>query len=639
MKLVSLPIDCKKEEILAAVLGNPVVIIEAETGAGKSTRVPQMLLGAGYDVVITQPRRLAARAVASRVAEECGVQLGGLVGFRTGEEKNFDSNETECLFVTDGLALIREIMGHSRKGNKQRVLILDEVHEQNINIDVLMAWCKRELSMGATFKIVCMSATMKAKELSQYFNAAPVISVPGRTFAVEQVACGRSMLEDAVRLLKAGRNVLVFLPGRGEILDFVEKLNARKLKAVVLPLFGDMTAVEQGKCFKSYGRPKCVVATNVAQTSVTIADIDAVIDGGMERRIELVDGVEGLYLRPISKADSAQRRGRAGRTKPGIYIDHCPADDEKRADYPVAEILRTRLDQTVLRLAEAHVNAEAMEFFHQPDIREIHDARRALLVLGCMDEGGDVTLIGHKVARMPVSVQYARMIVEAEERGVLDDVLTIAGILEQRGITERTCRLDKFTREEQSDCLAQMDVYRAASELDDETKEDYGINVKRYNEAVKRRQLLVESLLGKVRFGTTGNRDDILRSVCVGMVDHIYRGTGVLVRDVRGNERNIGSESVCRASGTVVGIPFDNDRKQLLTMVTKVKLQELIELAPHLLRSEDGVDARYDPQFDTVVSKKRLVFNRIELNSQTLPDAEHPQAAGLFANWVAEQMV
>jgi len=502
-----------------------------------------------------------------------------------------------------------------------------------------MAWCKREQSLGATFKIVCMSATMKAKELSKYFNDAPVITVPGRTFAVEQVDCGRSMLEDAVTLLKAGRNVLVFLPGRGEILDLVEKLKQRRLKAVVLPLFGDMTAEEQGKCFKTYDRPKCVVSTNVAQTSVTIADIDAVIDSGMERRIELVDGVEGLYLRPISKADRAQRIGRAGRTKPGEYYDHCPVDDEKRADYPVAEILRTRLDQTVLRLAEVHVNAEELQFFHQPDIREIHDARRALLVLGCMDEAGEVTEIGHKVARMPVSVQYARMIVEGEELGVLDDVLTIAAILEQRGITERTCRIDRFTRENQSDCLAQLDVFRAAAELSDESKELYGINVKRYNEAVKRRQLLVESLQGKVRFGTTGKRDDILRSICVGMVDHIYRGTGVKVRDARRHEREISSESVCRASGTVVGIPFDTDRKQLLTMVTKVELQELIELAPHLLRREEGVDARYEPQFDTVVSKKRLVFNRIELNTQTLPDAEHPQAAGLFANWVAEQMV
>jgi HrpA-like RNA helicase len=639
MKLVSLPIDCKKDEILAGVLGNPVVIIEAETGAGKSTRVPQMLLAAGYDVVVTQPRRLAARTVASRVAEECGVPLGGLVGFRTGEDKNFDSSETECLFVTDGLALIREIMGHGRKGCKQRVLILDEVHEQNINIDVLMAWCKREQSQGAAFKIVCMSATMKAKELSLYFNGAPVISVPGRTFPVERRVSGPSMLEDAVALLSAGRNVLVFQPGKAEILGFVETLRTYGLNAVILPLFGEMTAEEQAKCFKSYGRPKCVVSTNVAQTSVTIADIDAVIDSGMERRIELVEGVEGLYLRPISKADSAQRRGRAGRTKPGIYIDHCPEDDEFRNDYPVAEILRSRLDQTVLRLAEAHIDAEALEFFHQPDVSEIHAARRALMVLGCMDEAGQVTAIGHKVARMPVSVQYARMIVEAEERGVLDDVLTIAAILEQRGITERTCRIRQFTREHQSDCLAQMDVYLAAGELDNERKRLYGIHVKRYYEAVMRRKLLVESLQGKVRFGTTGNRDDILRSVSVGMIDNIYLGHGQRVRDTTGGTREITRESVCRASGVVVGIPFDTDRKQLLTMVTNVELDELIALAPHLLRSEDGVDARYDFTLDTVVSKRCRVFNRIELESEELPDATHPQAAGLFASWVAKQMV
>jgi ATP-dependent helicase HrpA len=639
MKLVSLPIDCKKDEILAAVLGNPVVIIEAETGAGKSTRVPQMLLSAGYDVIVTQPRRLAARTVATRVAEECGVPLGGLVGFRTGEDKNSDSAETECLFVTDGLALVRELMGYRKKGSKQLVLVIDEVHEQNINIDVLMAWCKREQSMGATFKIVCMSATMKAKELSQYLNGAPIISVPGRTFPVEHLDSGVSMLQDAVALLEAGRNVLVFQPGKAEILDFVEKLKSHGLDAVILPLYGEMTAEEQGKCFKTYSRPKCVVSTNVAQTSVTIADIDAVIDSGMERRIELVDGVEGLYLRSISKADSAQRRGRAGRTKPGIYIDHCPDDDEFRNEYPVAEILRSRLDQTVLRLAEAHIDAEALEFFHQPDVSEIHAARRSLMVLGCMNEAGQVTAIGHKVARMPVSVQYARMIVEAEERGVLDDVLTIAAILEQRGITERTCRIRQFTQEHQSDCLAQMDVYLAARELDNETKRLYGIHVKRYYDAVKRRKLLADSLRGKVRFGTTGDRDDILRSISVGMLDHIYRGHGLRVRDTTGGTREIARESVCRPSGMVVGIPFDTDRKQLLTMVTNVDLDELIALAPHLLRSEEGVDARYDATSDMVVSNKRRVFNRIQLESEELPDADHPQAAGLFASWVAEQMI
>ena len=638
MDLVSLPIDCMETQILQAVSSNLVTVLEAETGAGKSTRVPQMLLRAGYDVVITQPRRLSARTLASRVAEECGVELGGLVGYRTGEEKNFDSADTRCLFVTDGLALVRELLGHTKRRNKNFVLIIDEVHEQNINIDVLMAWCKRAHARGNKFKVIVMSATMKARELSRYFNDAPVISVPGRMFPVRQVAAGYSMLQDVIGLLESGRNVLVFQPGKFEIMQFVEQLKARNVYAVVLPLHGEMSAADQAKCFATYNRPTCVVSTNIAQTSLTIAHIDAVVDSGLERRIELVDGVEGLYLRAISKADGAQRRGRAGRTKPGIYIDHCPVAASDRIEYPIAEILRSRLDQTVLRLAEARIDAEALQFFHQPDVAEIHAARRALVVLGCMDQAGQVTDVGHKVARLPVSVHCARMIVEAVRRGVLDDVLTIAAILEQRGITERSCDLRRFSDEHQSDCLAQLDVYWAARTLSNGSRNSLGIHVKRYNEAVKRRELLVDSLEGKVSFGTTGNRNDIIASICAGMLDNVYRGHGSSVKDANKVWRRIAHESVCRASGTVVGIPFDTDSDQLLTMVTSVDEEELFALAPHLLRSEVGVSPRYDSAQDAVFSTTRRVFNRIELESEEVLDATHAQAAEIFAKWVAEQM-
>jgi hypothetical protein len=264
---------------------------------------------------------------------------------------------------------------------KHQVLVLDEVHEWNMNIETLVAWAKLVLSQGSDFKVVLMSATLEAEKLSMFFDGAPIISVPGRLFPVtEQKPTTTKTATEAIALLQQGRNVLVFEAGKKEIGETIQLITSSGVSAEVLPLHGELESSDQAKAFRRYPRAKCVVSTNVAQTSVTIDDIDAVVDGGMERRVEVVDGVEGLYLKPISLADSKQRKGRAGRTKPGIYVDMCPAYD--RPDFPVAEVLRSRLDQTVLRLAEAGFDMEKLDFFHQPKKSEIHEAKRALKALG-----------------------------------------------------------------------------------------------------------------------------------------------------------------------------------------------------------------------------------------------------------------
>ena len=332
MSNATLPIAAFRNEIVDAIQINPVTILTAETGAGKSTQVAQYLLEEGCNLVTTQPRRLAARTVAERVADEYDTPLGEIVGFRTAYERK-DSDATRCLFVTDGLALVRELMGRG-----PQVLVIDEVHEWNLNIEVLVAWAKHQMKRGVDFKVVLMSATLEAQRLSDYFDGAPVIDVPGRTFPVEELAPSGSKLEDdVVKLLRQGRNVLVFQPGKREIEETVSYLQGLSdLNAEILPLHGGLTPDEQKKCFRSYGRPKCIVATNVAQTSITIPDIDGVVDSGLERRQELRDGVEGLYLGAISWADREQRKGRAGRTKSGVYIDWCPIDEAERLEFPEA---------------------------------------------------------------------------------------------------------------------------------------------------------------------------------------------------------------------------------------------------------------------------------------------------------------
>ncbi len=650
---MALPIETFREKILAAVAGSPAVVVEAETGAGKSTQVPQYLVAAGYRVVITQPRRLAARTVSARVAYEMGESLGGTIGFRTAMERS-DSARTRGLFVTDGLALVRELMGAARGD----VLVIDEVHEWNLNIEVLLAWARREQARlkeagKPVFRLVVMSATMEAEKVAAYLGGAPLVSVPGRMFEVVERPAGRSIAADVSALVAEGRNILVFLPGKKEIEELAGELRRSGLGAEICPLHGEMEAGEQAKAFRTdYTRPKVVIATNVAQTAITISDIDAVIDSGMERRVEVVGGVEGLYLRAISLADRKQRKGRAGRCKVGIYIDHCPAAE--RAEFPTAEILRVRLDQTVLRLLEAGIDLEELELFHQPKVEEVRRAKETLRALGCVDAAGHVTRVGKEVSRLPVSVQFGRMIVEAAHRGVLDDVVTIAALLEVGEVTMRAKDFappPKWTEwvkdERESDVMAQLRVYTEARKLKgNDALVEYGIHVKSFYRVAETRRHLAESLRG-MKWGTTSSRKDILLSLCSGMVDHLFRGSYGSYRNGDQIVREIGKESVLRAVHPspewIVGLPWDLEIKvrggtrilRLVHMATKVDPTWLAEVAPHLVSTETGLDPTYDAVQDGVVSTTRTLFRGQVVGETKVPDSGHRRAPEVFARHLA----
>ena len=641
MSNATLPIAAFRNEIVDTIRENPVTIITAETGAGKSTQVPQFLLEEGFSTVVSQPRRVAARMVATRVAEEHGTPLGEVVGFRTAYERE-DSEATRCLFVTDGLALVRELMGHG-----PQILVIDEVHEWNLNIEVLVAWVKLQIKRGVDFKVVLMSATLEADRLSDYFGGAPVINVPGRLFPVEErTPEGKGPHEDAARLLRSGHNVLMFMPGKAEIENTIRYMENMGLNAMLLPLHGQLSVEEQNKCFRTdYGQAKCVVSTNVAQTSVTIPDIDAVVDNGLERRIELRDGVEGLYLEAISLSDRKQRKGRAGRTKPGVYIDWCMTNYDQRLEFPKAEILRVRLDQTVLRLAKAGFDMEELEFFHQPDLAEIRDAKRALVALGCMDAGNAVTKIGHRVAKLPVSVKYARMIVEAMERGVVDDVVTIAALLEQGGIAARVCtshrgyrRCECWVRltdgETSSDAVALLRAYHASKNMKPKEAQAAGINPKALRQVKEKRKHLVGALKEFVQeFTSSGVREDIIKSVCSGMVDHLYEVYCGTLR--RGDDlRRLANESVVGGCKWIVGEPWDLEILvdggtrvlNLLKSASEVDPSWLPEIAPHLVETRGGMNLCYDLELDEVVSTTEIWFNGQQIETEVVPDPTHPEA-------------
>jgi ATP-dependent helicase HrpA len=369
----------------------------------------------------------------------------------------------------------------------------------------------------------------------------------------------------------------------------------------------------------------------------------------MERRVELADGIEGLYLKPIAQARGKQRRGRTGRIGEGVYIDHCPSTD--RPAYPVPEILRTRLDQTVLRLAVAGYDATELPFFHDLDHNVIVDAKRALRALGAMTEDGMVTKTGRLMAKLPVSVQYARMVVEAEERGVMDDVVTIAAILEAETLRDRTDAWRQHTNEKESDLLAELDLWQAARNMrNGEMRRDNGIFGKSYFRAKEIRDKLVSALKAhRVQFGSTGNREDILKACVAGMVDHLYKNEYGDYRNGGSGTRQKARESVVAGSPSwIVGLPkdiqFKNRRGYLCTlnlvsMVTKVDPAWLVEVAPQLVENKTGLNPRFDSAKDSVVSTTQVFFNGQLVKEETVQDSSHPEAPAVFARWLASQMV
>lgn len=613
-----LPINEYETAIVSAVNDNNVVIIRAETGAGKSTQVPRFLHNAGYDVVMTEPRRLAARSVAQRIAGEMNVELGDIVGFQTGMEQK-KSSATEILVCTDGLQLIRTLT-EEYDGHKPRVLIIDEVHEWNLNIEVLIAWCRRRLSLGWKTKIVIMSATMETVALQEYFdNNAVVIDVPGKIFPVSYQQTEDSILSNIHDKSLEGKNILVFLPGKREIEELAEKIGSN---AEVIPLYGDLLPEEQQRVFGHYPRPKVILSTNIAQTSITIDDVDVVIDSGLERRIEVLNGIEGLFLRNISRSDCLQRKGRAGRTKPGEYILCSSVGIDERNEFPIPEIRRSILDQVVLRLAVAGMDISELVFYHQPDSHEIEVAKTTLRDLGAMTEDDKITSIGFKMAKMPMGARTARMVVEANELGVVDDVIVIAAIMEMGGLINHRSgnNYRSFCKEEESDILAEFEIWKQI--LVDPNM--FGINKKAFYRVREFVNKCHDSLRGLVDFGSTGNRADIIRAYLSGMVDKMYwHGYTGYTQDNE-HSRSLDRKSCVNYPQFVVGIPktihykdryYGGDRcLELLCMVTKVTAETVKELAPHLFSTKTTYDA-YNEFTDSLIVNECLLYRGVECES------------------------
>jgi ATP-dependent helicase HrpA len=451
-----LPVSQRKDEIADAIRDHQVVIIAGETGSGKTTQIPKICLelGRGVDGQIghTQPRRLAARTVAMRIAEELDSPLGETVGYQV-RFTDVSADGTLVKLMTDGI-LLNEL-ARDRELRRYDTLIIDEAHERSLNIDFILGCLRQLLPRRPDLKVIITSATIDPERFAAAFDGAPVVEVSGRTYPVEvryrpvrdsgEDADLGQAISDAVDELAAEGpgDILVFLSGEREIRDTADLLAGRD-RLEVLPLYGRLSAAEQHRVFErraasSFTR-RVVLATNVAETSLTVPGIKYVIDPGTARISRYSRGtkVQRLPIEPISQASANQRKGRSGRTSDGICIRlYSEEDFESRPEFTDPEILRTNLASVILQMAAIGLgDIPKFPFIDPPDARNIADGLTLLAELNAFKDGR-ITGLGRKLARLPVDPRIGRMILEADRNGCVREVLIIAAALSIQDPRER----------------------------------------------------------------------------------------------------------------------------------------------------------------------------------------------------------
>lgn len=492
-----LPVSQKKDEILEAIRDHQVVIVAGETGSGKTTQIPKicMELGRGVRGMIghTQPRRIAARTVAERVADELSTPLGEAVGWKVRFTDQVNPDATFVKLMTDGILLAeiqtdRELLAYD-------TIIIDEAHERSLNIDFLLGYLARLLPKRPDLKVVITSATIDPERFAQHFGEAPIVEVSGRTYPVE--VRYRPLLEgadgdtedsdrdqitaicDAVDELsgEAPGDVLVFLSGEREIRDTADALNKRNLRHTeVLPLYARLSHAEQHRVFQRHTGRRIVLATNVAETSLTVPGIKYVIDPGNARisRYSHRTKVQRLPIERVSQASANQRKGRCGRTSDGICIRLYSEDDFlTRPEFTDPEILRTNLASVILQMTAAGLgDIEKFPFIDPPDHRNIRDGVQLLQELGALDPVEKdpkkrLTPLGRKLSQLPVDPRLARMVVEAERNGCAREVMVIAAALSIQDPRERPSEKQTQAdqnharfKDETSDFLAFLNMWR-----------------------------------------------------------------------------------------------------------------------------------------------------------------------------------
>jgi ATP-dependent helicase HrpA len=564
-----LPVVARKDDIAAAIQGHQVVIVAGETGSGKTTQIPKICLelGRGIEGMIghTQPRRIAARSVAERIAEELNIELGTAVGYQVRFADHSSAN-TLVKVMTDGILLAE--MQRDRDLRRYDTIIIDEAHERSLNVDFIIGYLKQLLPRRPDLKVIITSATIDPQRFSRHFDDAPIIEVSGRTYPVEvryRPLVGETPDDDrdqvtgiceAVEELWTehrvmGGDILVFLSGEREIRDAAEALTGMALPHTeILPLFGRLSSAEQHRVFGQHTGRRVVLATNVAETSLTVPGIRYVVDAGTARisRYSQRTKVQRLPIEPISRASASQRAGRCGRVADGICIRlYSEEDFEARPEFTDPEILRTNLASVILQMTSLGLGDIArFPFIDPPDSRQITDGIRLLEELQALvpapDQVADnrkrLTVYGRKIAQLPLDPRLARMVIEAEINGALREVLIIVAALSiqdprENPMDKRQQSAEKHRRfaDEHSDFVTLLNLWNYLKESQQELsgsafrrmcKAEYlhYLRVREWQDLHSQLRAACKSL-DLQQNSTDADHDAIHRSVLSGLLSHI----------------------------------------------------------------------------------------------------------------------
>lgn len=666
-----LPITRHRQEIVRAIRENRVVIVSGETGCGKSTQLPKMCLEAGGGlagkIACTQPRRIAAITIAQRISEELGQPPGKAVGYKI----RFQDRTAPGAYIkilTDGL-LLAETQG-DRLLTEYDTIIIDEAHERSLNIDFLIGLCRRLLERRQELKLIITSATLEVEKFMKAFNNPPLFKVSGRMYPVEvmyfEPESQRQKKEEpdyvdlaveAVSFIKREKppgDILIFMPTEQDILETCQRLQGKHYPdSVILPLFARMPAHQQKQIYH-IREGKIVVATNVAETSLTIPGIKYVVDTGLARlsQYQTSSGIHSLPILPVSRASAEQRKGRCGRVSAGLCLRLYSEDDLKsRPEHTPPEILRSNLAEVILRMLDLELGDPLkFPFLDPPAARTVRDGYRTLVELGALESGEsgyELTELGRKMARLPLDPRLSRMLLEAGRRGCLKQVAVIAAALSIQDPRLRPLekaadadRVQSVFQHPESDFLTFLNLWQALQDAAGgqasgsgfkKFARDYFLSYNRLREWVFVHNQILEILeeqkirpagTGRLREAETDRYQAIHKSILSGFISHLAAHKEKNIYEAaRGQEAMLwpGSALFRKPPSWVVAAELIKTNRLYLRTVARISPAWVEELAPHLCRYTYE-DPYWDRDRSQVRAKERVtIFNLSIISGRDVP--------------------
>jgi len=665
IKLIpGLPINEKWEDIRESISINPVIIIAGETGSGKTTQIPKICLESGRGqrkkIVCTQPRRIAAISVSRRVSSELGEEYGKYVGYKI-RFNDKTTPFTKIKFVTDGI-LLSEFKNDPLL-YEYDTIIIDEAHERSLNIDFLLGIMKKILRKRRDLRLIISSATIDTDFFSNAFDNAPVINVSGRGYPVDIIYESFespefkefSLIEKAVYQIENIHNkdpfgdILVFLPTERDIIDVIKELRGLK-NASVLPVFSRLAASEQQKIFKPSDHQKIIIATNIAETSITVPGIKYVVDSGLARisYYNWRTGIKSLPVSPVSKSSADQRAGRAGRICPGkCYRLYSITDYEAREQYTRPEILRSNLAEVILKIIDLNLGKiEDFPFLTPPSNQSVKEGINTLKEIGALDSYEKLTKTGKMLSELPIDPRIGRMIIQAKDEGALNEIIIIASALSIQDPRERPIGREKAAenahnkfRDEGSDFITLLNIW---NEFENQLKKGLAkkkiiqfceANFLSYNRMMEWKDIqnqinqIIKEKKEYIPNKEMAKQDSIHRSILSGFLSHIaLYSEGIKYKGAKGREINLfpGSAVYKKKPRWIVSTDIMRTSQLFARLCAEIQPQWIEELAADYKKSQ-----YFEPHFEknrgevmafekvtvfglTVVERRKKSFGRID---------------------------